>query len=93
MSSREPDVSPEDRLNLDMSDTERSPDDQADDRLRRAKWLIALAGIAAGLVAFGIGEAVYGLIPTGKEEVNTMGHLLMLPTMKTTNLADTRNGR
>lgn len=57
-----------------------------------ARWWIALAGLLAGLAAFGIGEMVHELIPAAKEEVNTMGRLIMLPTVKTTSVAGTWNG-
>jgi hypothetical protein len=91
MTSNGTDVAPENRPTLDAPKMGRASDDKTDDRLKRARGWVALAGLVAGLVAFGVGEAVYGLIPTGKEEVNTMGRLLIVPTTRTTNLADTRN--
>jgi hypothetical protein len=71
---------------------EPAADDQAKDRLKRARWSVALAGLLAGLAAFGVGEIVFDLIPTDKEQVNTLGTLSMVPTAKTTSKAGTRNG-
>ncbi len=77
---------------MDTLEREAAVDDRARARVRRARFWVAVAGLLAGLVAFGTGEMVHGLIPAGKEEVNTMGRLLMLPTGKTTSVAETRNG-
>jgi hypothetical protein len=92
MSSDRSDVAPENRPTLETPNREPAADDEAKDRLRRAQWWLAVAGLLAGLAAFGVGELVYELIPTEKEEVNTMGQLLMVPTTKTTSRAGTRNG-
>jgi hypothetical protein len=92
MGSNGTDVAPENRPALETPNREPVADDQAKDRLNRARLWVALAGILAGVVAFGIGEMVYGLFPAANEEVNTMGRLLMVPTVKTTIVADTRNG-
>jgi hypothetical protein len=59
--------------------------------VRARRWLI-IAGLASGLVAFGIGEAIYGLIRAKEAPVDTMGHILMVPTMETSNIANTQNG-
>jgi hypothetical protein len=61
------------------------------DQLTHPRTWVALAGVLAGLTAFAVGEAVYDLIPVEKVEVNTMGHILMAPTPKTTALAEIRN--
>ena len=91
MTSNGTDVAPENRPTLDTPKREQASDDKASNSLKRATRWVALAGLVAGLVAFGLGEAVYGLIPTGTEGVNTMGLILQLPTQRTTSLADTRN--
>jgi MFS family permease len=91
MTSNGTDVAPENRPTLDTPKREQASDDKAGNSLKRATRWVALAGLVAGLVAFGLGEAVYELIPTGREGVNTMGLILQLPTQRTTNLADTRN--
>ena len=43
-------------------------------RLDRARWLVALAGLVAGLAAFGIGEATYKVIAAKLVEVQHLGH-------------------
>jgi hypothetical protein len=58
----------------------------------RARWLVVLGGLLAGLVSFGIGEAVYEIIPTGKVEVNLMGTKTMTVDRGTSMVADARNG-
>ena len=57
----------------------------------RARLWLALAGLAAGLVAFGLGELVYDLIPAAKEKMKIMGHEVIAPTLGTANVAMTRN--
>jgi hypothetical protein len=71
---------------------EPAADNQTKDRLKRARWWIALAGLLAGLAAFGVGEIVFDLIPTEQEQINTLGTLSMVPTAKTMRKAATRNG-
>jgi hypothetical protein len=62
------------------------------DRLNRpARW-VALAGLMAGLVAFGVGEAVYQLIPAETVTVNTMGRMITGPDQATMAVAEVRNG-
>jgi hypothetical protein len=92
MTSNGADVAPENRPTLEPSNREPAADDQAKDRLKWARWWVALAGLLAGLAAFGVGEMVYDLIPTEKEQVNTLGTLSMVPTAKTTIRAGIRNG-
>lgn len=92
MTSNGADVAPENRPTLEPPDREPAEDDQAEDRIKRARWWVALAGLLAGLAAFGVGEIVYDLIPTEKEQVNTLGTLSMVPTAKTTIRAAIRNG-
>jgi hypothetical protein len=67
------------------------PHGGADNRLIRARWWVALAGLLAGLAAFGAGEAIYELIPAEKSEIITMGKKAMATTPESTRVADTRN--
>ena len=53
-------------------------------------WL-ALAGLLAGIAAFGSGEVVYKLIPAEKVTQKIMGQTVVGPTAKTTAVADIRN--
>jgi hypothetical protein len=59
--------------------------------LNRARWLAALAGVLAGLIAFGVGEATYKLIPAKVMAVPTMGTIVYAPTAATQAVADVRN--
>jgi hypothetical protein len=61
------------------------------DGLVGAPWLLALAGLIAGLVAFGIGEATYKVIPARLAEVRTPGSVVMAPSPETQAVADVRN--
>jgi hypothetical protein len=60
-------------------------------RRARARWLAALAGVVAGLVAFGVGEAIYNVIPAAPVEQNISGNRVMLPNRATNKAADTQN--
>jgi hypothetical protein len=60
-------------------------------RLKRAQWLVGLGGLAAGLVAFGIGEATYNCIPPERVLQNTMGTMAMAITSATQAKAEVRN--
>jgi hypothetical protein len=60
--------------------------------LGRARLLIALGGLLAGLVAFGVGEWLFDLIPPTTVQQNISGNLVMLPNRETWIVADTRNG-
>ncbi len=61
------------------------------DRLNRARWLVALAGLVAGLAAFGIGEATYKIIPARRIMLNTMGTIAPAVTAEHQTAADVRN--
>src|SRR5262245_30922893 len=56
-------------------------------RLSRARWLAALGGLLAGLVAFGAGEAVYKRIAPELVLQTFRGRRLMLSTYATENTA------
>ena len=64
---------------------------EAAGRPHGARWLVALAGLIAGLAAFGIGEATYKLIPAQKVKINTMGIILQAATAETQSVANVRN--
>lgn len=57
----------------------------------RARWFLALGGLAAGLAAFALGEATYNLIPADKATFNTMGTMVTAATAETTAVAEVRN--
>ena len=59
--------------------------------LKRARWLAALAGVLAGLISFGVGEAIYKLIPAQLMRVPASGGFVIAPTAATQAVADTRN--
>jgi hypothetical protein len=58
----------------------------------RAPWLLASAGLAAGLVAFGLGEATYGIVPAEKVRQVMGGTPVLMPNQKTRIVADAANG-
>ena len=55
------------------------------------EWLVALAGLAAGLAAFGFGEATYNIIPARRIMLNTMGTILPAVTPEHQMAAAVRN--
>ncbi len=57
----------------------------------RARWSLALGGLAAGLAAFALGEATYSLIPADRATFNTMGTMVTAATAETTAVAEVRN--
>jgi hypothetical protein len=63
-----------------------------EDRLGRARGLLAVSGLLAGLLAFGVGEAVYDLIPAGNVTQHALGLTKVSPTVATELVAATRNG-
>jgi hypothetical protein len=63
-----------------------------EDRLGRARGLLAVSGLLAGLLAFGVGEAVYDLIPAGNVTQHALGLTKVSPTVATEIVAATRNG-
>jgi hypothetical protein len=58
----------------------------------RAQWIDVLAGLFAGLIAFGFGEAVYEIIPAANATHTMGGSRVMMPNRDTRILADARNG-
>jgi MFS family permease len=58
----------------------------------RVRWLLLIAGLLAGLAAFGIGEKTHDLIPAEKVPEELAGNAVMLANVKTTTVAATRNG-
>jgi hypothetical protein len=58
----------------------------------RARWLVVLGGLLAGLVSFGIGEAIFEIIPTGTVMVDLSGAKAMVVRRGTSTVADARNG-
>jgi hypothetical protein len=88
VSSNVTDVPPEDYPTPDLPPVQ----DKADVRLNRARWLLVLAGLASGLLAFAVGEAIFDLIPAKKVEVPTMGQIVIAATVETSNVAAVRNG-
>ncbi len=54
------------------------------------RWLI-LAGVLAGCVAFGAGEATYEWIRPENGRINTMGNVVIAPTAETAGVAEVKN--
>jgi hypothetical protein len=62
-------------------------------RLGRARKLVAIGGLLAGLIAFGVGEAVYNVIPAQRvlQKIKMSNIELMRPTQETENVAAVKN--
>jgi hypothetical protein len=58
----------------------------------RARWFAALAGLVAGLVAFGIGEATHRSIPARKIVLDAKGKVMPAIPGTTESVAAVRNG-
>lgn len=64
----------------------------SEERLGRTRGLLAVGGFLAGLLAFGVGEAVYDLIPAKSVTQHALGLTKVSPTLATETVAATRNG-
>jgi hypothetical protein len=61
-------------------------------RTSRERWLVMLGGVLAGLVAFGIGEATYGIFRTVLVQQNLQGTIIWVPSLATNSAAVAKNG-
>lgn len=68
------------------------PHAELENRLVVARWLLVMGGLLAGLTAFGVGEAIYQLIPAERVTFNTMGTMVTATTAATQSVADVLNG-
>lgn len=64
----------------------------SEERLGRARGLLVVGGLLAGLLAFGVGEAVYDLIPAKSVTQHALGLTKVSPTVATETVAAVRNG-
>jgi hypothetical protein len=64
----------------------------SDERLGWTRGLLAVGGLLAGLLAFGVGEAVYDLIPAKSVTQHALGLTKVNPTVATETVAAARNG-
>ena len=64
----------------------------SEERLGRTRGLLAVGGLLAGLLAFGVGEAVYDLIPAASMTQHALGLTRVTPTLATEIVAAVRNG-
>ena len=64
----------------------------SEERLGRTRGLLAVGGLLAGLLAFGVGEAVHDLIPAASVTQHALGLTRVTPTVATETVAATRNG-
>ncbi len=60
-------------------------------RTSRERWLVALGGVLAGLIAFGTGEAVYQRFRPALVRQDLMGNKIMAPTLETKHAAVVKN--
>jgi hypothetical protein len=63
----------------------------SEERLGRTRGLLAVGGLLAGLLAFGVGEAVYDLIPAKSVTQHALGLTKVSPTVATETVAAARN--
>ncbi len=89
MSTNEPGVAPED---LVVPESSRAGTVGAWPWFGRPRSLALAGGLLAGLLAFAIGEAVYGLIPVEKVQQDLMGTKIWVPNRATSTEAARRNG-
>jgi hypothetical protein len=88
-----PDVAPETRGRRRGPQVAPAPNRVGcEKRLGWARGLLAVGGVLAGLLAFGIGEAVYELIPAENVRQELMGRTKVSPTVATENVAASQNG-
>ena len=64
----------------------------SEERLGRTRGLLAVGGLLAGVLAFGVGEAVYDLVPAGSVTQHALGLTKVTPTVATETVAAARNG-
>jgi hypothetical protein len=64
----------------------------SEERLGSTRGLLALGGLLAGLLAFGVGEAVHDLIPAASMTQHALGLTRVTPTFATETVAAARNG-
>src|SRR5262249_55675719 len=64
----------------------------SEERLGPTRGLLAFAGLLAGVLAFGVGEAVYDLIPAAAVTQTALGLTRVTPTVGTETVAAARNG-
>ncbi len=93
MNSNESNEAPEGRaVEVPPAAIRLAASDVPEPRLGRARWLLAIGGLLAGLVSFGIGEAIYEIIPIEKVEQILYGTKMMVSNRTTYTVAATRNG-
>ncbi len=92
MDSREPNVAPE-SLTKDVESQSRPPAAKVEggSGFRSIGWLVILGGLLSGLLAFGLGEPLYKLIPPELVPRDLMGTKTMIPTQETQSVAATKN--
>ena len=64
----------------------------SEERLGRTRGLLVVGGLLAGLLAFGVGELVYKLIPATLVTQHALQLVRVTPTVATENVAAVRNG-
>jgi hypothetical protein len=62
------------------------------ERLGPTRGLLVVGGLLAGVLAFGVGEAIYDLIPAAVATQTALGLTRVTPTVATENVAVARNG-
>ena len=92
MSDNVTDMVPENRPTPAPSAGPPAAGGDAGDRHKAAPLWMVLGGLAAGLVAFAVGEMILNLIPPEKVAMRVMGRPVMAPSAATVRVAMTKNG-
>ncbi len=89
---RPADLSPADRATADPAPARGTTAGTGRIGSGRARWIEVLAGLIAGLIAFGFGEGVYEIVPAANVQHTMGGSKVMMPNRNTRIRADARNG-
>lgn len=92
MGLHEPDAAPGDLAHgVRPQDEFRAAAKETKLQSRRTGWLVILGGLLSGLLAFGLGEPLYKVIPPELVPRDLMGTKTMIPSQETQGVAATKN--
>jgi len=74
-----------------VQDEFRAAEKETGSQSRRTGWLVILGGLLSGLLAFGLGERLYKVIPPELVPRDLMGTKIMVPSLETQSVAATKN--
>ncbi len=74
-----------------LQDEMRAVGKETSSQSRRTAWLLVLGGLLSGLLAFGLGEPLYKVIPPELVPRDLMGNKILIPSQETQGVAATKN--